>query len=1330
MKMDIRNFFGAKSVAKKPKEPTKEKASAEKKQPKPKPPVTRKDTCALKENGVKESNKAKDEDELLIIDENSYCDSVSSPKSETKTGKSKSKSNSCSKMKKDSEASGSGNKRKKSVEKSWKANKDLFDSGDSEDEEISTRRQKSKQKAKKVVAVSESDSDDDIKTSKKKGKKKQKAKKSQVIDSESEEDPIPKKRSRNKASTKKKITTYVSDSDDEKPKRNTVDTYFKPATPKQPSPKKSHSKKLTPDKGQLSVMDFFGGGEVKRSEKKTIGTEQKITVEEKKKGTKRKADATKARDSKNNGISDIHYEMEMHSDDDFAETLALIDEMEQKAKKAKTEPDEDIIPDTPPSKESTKKQPSESKSSPKKQPSESKSSPKKQPSESKSSPKKQPSESKSSPKKQPSESKSSPKKQPSESKSSPTKQPSESRSSPRKQISEFKPSPEKQSNLSKTPKKKSLETSYSSPSSSIPDKKTPQKSHLTPVRSSPRRPSRDSQSSRSSTPTLSQPIRSSPRRTPKTSDSSSSLSSKLSSKAKASKSLVVDTPKAKTPKKTPVKDINVQVLAEDTPVSKQKPDEGTPSSLQRGASYRSYLTREGPRSLGSKEVPEGGANCLEGLTFVITGVLESFERDDLKSIIERFGGKVTGNVSKKTTYVVAGRDAGTAKMSKAEQFKTEILDEDGVLDLIRSKPGKKSKYEIMAEKEVKASLNSAKSSPKISKFDSQSERLSQTSSKYDSQSERLTQATSSQDSQSSSRTVNSQEQSDQSGPTLLWVDKYKPTSLKSIIGQQGDKSNAKKLFNWLRDWHKYCGEGKAKTGPSKWGEDGRGYRAALLSGPPGIGKTTSATLVCQEAGFTYVELNASDTRSKKSLQSEVAEALNNHTLMDYFSTSGKVKSSHEIGSKHALLMDEVDGMAGNEDRGGMQELIGLIKSTKIPIICMCNDRQHPKIRSLVNYCFDLRFQRPRVEQIKAAMMTIAYREKLKIPPPAMNEVIEASNHDVRQVLHNLEMWSAKEKALSNEQIKSDAKKAQKDLKLGPFEVCRKVFSNQDHQSMSLNDKSDLFFHDYNIAPLFVQENYITANAFAARGDIKKQLDLLSKTADSIASGDLVDKKIRNEQAWSMLPLQAMFASVLPGEYMSGSCGQINFPSWLGKNSTKTKTNRILQELRTHMRLKVSCAKEGLSMEYLPHMKHRLTKPLIESETEGVREVIDMLDEYNMLKEDFDNIMDITLWSNEQNPMSKVATKVKSAFTRTYNKESHATPYSTEGAPVKKKRGGGANTDQLEGDEDVEGATQGEDEEEEVTADAFMKKNKPGGKTTKKSATTDKGKGKGKGKGKK
>ena len=61
---------------------------------------------------------------------------------------------------------------------------------------------------------------------------------------------------------------------------------------------------------------------------------------------------------------------------------------------------------------------------------------------------------------------------------------------------------------------------------------------------------------------------------------------------------------------------------------------------------------------------QGEPNCLEGLTFVISGVLESLERDDAKVLIERLGGKVTLSLSKKTSYFVVGRDAGASKTAK------------------------------------------------------------------------------------------------------------------------------------------------------------------------------------------------------------------------------------------------------------------------------------------------------------------------------------------------------------------------------------------------------------------------------------------------------------------------------------------------------------------------------------------------------------------------------------------------------------------------------------------------------------------------------------------
>ena len=61
--------------------------------------------------------------------------------------------------------------------------------------------------------------------------------------------------------------------------------------------------------------------------------------------------------------------------------------------------------------------------------------------------------------------------------------------------------------------------------------------------------------------------------------------------------------------------------------------------------------------------------------------------------------------------------------------------------------------------------------------------------------------------------------------------------------------------------------------------------------------------------------------------------------------------------KKVVLMDEVDGMR-NGDRGGIQELIRVIKTTKTPIICICNDRDSPKVRSLASNCYDLQFNKP------------------------------------------------------------------------------------------------------------------------------------------------------------------------------------------------------------------------------------------------------------------------------------------------------------------------------------------------------------------------------------
>ena len=61
---------------------------------------------------------------------------------------------------------------------------------------------------------------------------------------------------------------------------------------------------------------------------------------------------------------------------------------------------------------------------------------------------------------------------------------------------------------------------------------------------------------------------------------------------------------------------------------------------------------------------EGAENCLEGLSFVITGVLESIEREQAVDLVKRHGGKVVSAVSKRTNYLVVGRDPGDSKLQK------------------------------------------------------------------------------------------------------------------------------------------------------------------------------------------------------------------------------------------------------------------------------------------------------------------------------------------------------------------------------------------------------------------------------------------------------------------------------------------------------------------------------------------------------------------------------------------------------------------------------------------------------------------------------------------
>ncbi|XP_026669374.1 replication factor C subunit 1 isoform X2 [Ceratina calcarata] len=773
----------------------------------------------------------------------------------------------------------------------------------------------------------------------------------------------------------------------------------------------------------------------------------------------------------------------------------------------------------------------------------------------------------------------------------------------------------------------------------------------------------------------------------------------------------------KSTKKTELPNIVVEHV-EKKKASPKKPDvyeEIIEKKKQHSVMYQQYLNRGGARNPGSKEVPVGAENCLAGLSFVLTGVLESLEREEAEELIKKYGGRVVHQVSKKVNYVIIGDQPGPAKVEKARSLNVTQISEDDLLELIKTRPAgqassvQKPRARSTSKKRIISTDSEESSPPKKAKLDDEQKEASRTDEKN--KSEKPSKASPKRKElnnedlktkspikvkhESKKFILDRKETMNEiaSVPVQALSEKYRPKTMKQILGQQGDKSNAKKLHSWLMNWHKNQTSKTKRTKPSPYAknDDGGFFKAALLSGPPGIGKTTTVQVVCKELGFDLVEFNASDTRSKRLLKEEVSELLSNTSLKNYFEDN-KNKPSWN----HVLLMDEVDGMAGNEDRGGLQELISLIKSTDIPIVCICNDRNNPKMRTLSNYTFDLKFAKPRLEQIRGAMKSVCFKENIQMSNEDLDRLIEATNQDIRQVINHLSLFVGQ----TGTQEKSEKKHANKDLRLGPWDVVRKVFSAEEHKHMNIHDKSDLFFHDYNISPLFVQENYLSV---VPQGVPKNALlERIAMSAESIAMGDLVERAIRSNNAWSLLPTQACFSSVIPGTLMSGYIGgQINFPNWLGKNSRTGKFNRLIQEITQHARLTTGVSKEAINLDYLKPLRNAIVRPLTSSGKEDISAAVDVMNRYHLLREDLDSLIEVSLWPGDRDPMQFVDSKTKAAFTRAYNKNSAPLPYAVN-ATTKKR----AASSQNEGEEEDALEEEANSEDDNIDADQMIKAKKP------------------------
>ncbi|ORX47885.1 DNA replication factor C, large subunit [Piromyces finnis] len=656
--------------------------------------------------------------------------------------------------------------------------------------------------------------------------------------------------------------------------------------------------------------------------------------------------------------------------------------------------------------------------------------------------------------------------------------------------------------------------------------------------------------------------------------------------------------------------------------------------------YRAYLAKKsaGPKAPGSKIIPKGKENCLLGMTFVFTGDLSSISRDEATDLVKRYGGRVTGAPSSRTTYLVVGEDPGESKLAKAKKHKIKQINEDELLDLIGSSLNKNditssndiksnnndSDLMLIKESVKKPIENSEKSRPSFN--NKSSIHINENSNKIEK--------------------MNIDDKEYKSNDTLLWVDKYKPKDVSEIIGH---KTNIDKIRSWLKDWK--SGAIFKKDSP----------KALLLSGPPGIGKTTAAILCSEAEGFKPIEFNASDARSKNILKNTLSDLIGNHTMTEYLDKNLKKKQiNNDI--KNVIIMDEVDGMSSG-DRGGNAELIQMIKKTKTPIICICNDRQSPKIRTLANYTLDLRFRRPDASAIMKRIGPICQKEGLRFQQNSIEQIIQSTQSDIRQVLNALATYRLNATSISYDDSKLLAKKSEKDFSQNPFSLVQKFFNLSEYRNSTFADRMDYFFEDYELMPLMIQENYLQISPVLAknergRPDSVKLLNLMSEASDSIAYGDIINNTLRRTNNWSLLSVQGSFSCARPSYFVHGMAhGQYNFPGWLGQNSKAGKYKRCLHEIYSHSCQKISSNISEFRQEYIPSLTNSLLTPLLEKGADGISDVIEEMDSYYISKEDFDMIMELGVGDKSgEKLLKKVDTNIKRTFTRLYNKENHPTSF--------------------------------------------------------------------------
>lgn len=218
--------------------------------------------------------------------------------------------------------------------------------------------------------------------------------------------------------------------------------------------------------------------------------------------------------------------------------------------------------------------------------------------------------------------------------------------------------------------------------------------------------------------------------------------------------------------------------------------------------------------------------------------------------------------------------------------------------------------------------------------------------------------------------------------SIPWTRKHQPKSFGEVVGQS---EAAEALIKFVRDFD-------AKRSKKK---------AALLYGPVGCGKTSSVYAVAAELGLEVLETNASDFRNADGINSVAGNASRQLSLFG----RGKI-----------ILIDEIDGLAGREDRGGVGAVQGLIEGSAFPVVMTANDPFDKKFNPLRKASVMVEYKQLTPLHVKEMLAGIAAAEKIKADEEAIAVLANRSAGDLRGAITDLQLLCSGKAKLSKEAV--------------------------------------------------------------------------------------------------------------------------------------------------------------------------------------------------------------------------------------------------------------------------------------------------------------------------